>query len=128
MVAGLAASIQNRRVVDLHELRRLILSLHSCECPDSERLACIYPGNKLDYICLYPHSGSTSTFMERHQRNQRTQGLLRAAFNRHCTDIIRKPQFVYVSSVALFTAASAIVASSKTIGLVIGMRGFQAAG
>jgi len=88
MVAGLAASIQNRRVVDLHELRRLILSLHSCECPDSERLACIYPGNKLDYICLYPHSGNTSTFMECHQRNQRTQGLLRTAFIRHCTDIV----------------------------------------
>ncbi|OJA07600.1 hypothetical protein AZE42_06271 [Rhizopogon vesiculosus] len=37
-------------------------------------------------------------------------------------------KFVYVSSMALFAFASAIVALSKTIGLVIGMRGLQAAG
>ncbi|KAG1882906.1 major facilitator superfamily domain-containing protein [Suillus subluteus] len=41
---------------------------------------------------------------------------------------IKGRKFVYVSSVALFVAASAIVAVSKTIGLVIGMRALQAAG
>ncbi|KIJ69623.1 hypothetical protein HYDPIDRAFT_106262 [Hydnomerulius pinastri MD-312] len=38
----------------------------------------------------------------------------------------RKP--VYLSSMALFLVGSAIVASAKSIGLVIGMRGLQAAG
>jgi len=37
-------------------------------------------------------------------------------------------QFVYLISIALFTAGSAIVAISKTIGLVIGMRVVQAVG
>lgn len=41
---------------------------------------------------------------------------------------IKGRKFVYVSSVALFVVASAIVAVSKTIGLVIGMRALQAAG
>ncbi|KAG2348443.1 vacuolar DHA amino acid exporter [Suillus weaverae] len=41
---------------------------------------------------------------------------------------IKGRKFVYVSSVALFVVASAIVAASKTIGLVIGMRALQAAG
>ncbi|KAG0705320.1 vacuolar DHA amino acid exporter [Suillus ampliporus] len=41
---------------------------------------------------------------------------------------IKGRKFVYVSSVALFVVASAIVAVSKSIGLVIGMRGLQAAG
>ncbi|KAJ8596392.1 MFS general substrate transporter [Rhizopogon salebrosus TDB-379] len=41
---------------------------------------------------------------------------------------IKGRKFVYVLSVALFAIASAIVALSKTIGLVIGMRGLQAAG
>ncbi|OAX41598.1 vacuolar DHA amino acid exporter [Rhizopogon vinicolor AM-OR11-026] len=41
---------------------------------------------------------------------------------------IKGRKFVYVSSMALFALASAIVALSKTIGLVIGMRGLQAAG
>ncbi|KAG1736765.1 vacuolar DHA amino acid exporter [Suillus lakei] len=41
---------------------------------------------------------------------------------------IKGRKFVYVSSVALFVVASAIVAVSKTISLVIGMRGLQAAG
>lgn len=41
---------------------------------------------------------------------------------------IKGRKFVYVSSVALFVVASAIVAVSKTIGLVIGMRALQAIG
>ncbi|KAG1748955.1 vacuolar DHA amino acid exporter [Suillus paluster] len=41
---------------------------------------------------------------------------------------IKGRKVVYVSSVALFVVASAIVAVSKSIGLVIGMRGLQAAG
>lgn len=41
---------------------------------------------------------------------------------------IKGRKFVYVLSVALFVVASAIVAVSKTIGLVIGMRALQAAG
>ncbi|KAG2115522.1 MFS general substrate transporter [Suillus clintonianus] len=41
---------------------------------------------------------------------------------------IKGRKFVYISSVALFVVASAMVAVSKTIGLVIGMRGLQAAG
>ncbi|KAG1819638.1 MFS general substrate transporter [Suillus subaureus] len=41
---------------------------------------------------------------------------------------IKGRKFVYVSSVALFIVASAIVAVSNTIGLVIGMRALQAVG
>ncbi|KAG2157590.1 MFS general substrate transporter [Suillus bovinus] len=41
---------------------------------------------------------------------------------------IKGRKFVYVSSVALFMVTSAIVAASKTIGLVIGMRALQAVG
>ncbi|KAG2075910.1 MFS general substrate transporter [Suillus decipiens] len=41
---------------------------------------------------------------------------------------IKGRKFAYVSSVALFVVASAIVAVSKTIGLVIGMRALQAVG
>ncbi|KAG1900729.1 MFS general substrate transporter [Suillus fuscotomentosus] len=41
---------------------------------------------------------------------------------------IKGRKFVYISSVALFLVASAMVASSKTIGLVIGMRALQAIG
>ena len=37
-------------------------------------------------------------------------------------------QFVYLVSITLFTVGSAIVAISKTIGLVIGMRVVQAVG
>lgn len=37
-------------------------------------------------------------------------------------------QLVYLLSITLFTVGSAIVAISKTIGLVIGMRVVQAAG
>lgn len=41
---------------------------------------------------------------------------------------IKGRKFVYVSSLTLFVVASAVVAASKTIGLVIGMRAVQAAG
>jgi hypothetical protein len=66
--------------------------------------------------------------VERHQRNQRAQGLLRPLQNNVVLTFFMYPKFVYVLSVALFAIASAIVALSKTIGLVIGMRGLQAAG
>lgn len=65
--------------------------------------------------------------MERYQRDQGSQGLpivyhLVAALKCHAI------QIVYLSSMSLFIVGSVVVATSKTISLVIGMRVLQAMG
>lgn len=66
--------------------------------------------------------------MECGQRDQREESMLRFPNASVTRAFICYCQFVYLISIALFTAGSAIVAISKTIGLVIGMRVVQAVG
>lgn len=64
--------------------------------------------------------------MDRYQRDQGPKGA--AWFTLPCKRAETIAQVVYVASMALFTIGCAIVAISKSIGLLIGMRCLQAAG
>lgn len=48
--------------------------------------------------------------------------------NRWLSEISYTTQAVYLSSMSLFIVGSAVVATSRTIGLIIGMRALQAVG
>lgn len=130
MLAGLAITVQNRQYFHLSFSKKhiyILCSPRSCKRTDWAGSTCFQFRCQLEHVSIYPCSRIVPVGMECYQRDPRPQGLLLTYQAVYYSEICAI-QVVYLSSMSLFIVGSAIVAISKSICLVIGMRAAQAAG